>query len=410
MGSPAQAKNSIKLIREGAVGIVSSKKWLLTSKNDPEAGNTTPLINLSKRFNVSIDHNSLNFSAGSIFAIHSAILKEIFLKLNDSDFDFKDALDGTISHALERFSFILTTSSGLSNAYVNSINIKKIKSNNSIVKVSNPNSINFDREKPIQIIHPAHVSNHANRLWEILKDLGLSAKCVLRKPNSFLNPLDQSLHIILCANVFNRFPHNYIAYQLEQANSSWFTQDYLDKLNNSIEIWDYSKYNIESFKNSFNKPHIFMQLSSLTVPDIDLCRDRDIDVLFYGEVNSRRESFLNEIKKHVNLKIITNSNPIFGSSISSILKRTKIVLNHHFYENGQLEIFRAYESLSNGCKFISEISVDDTFHDLPILKYSTVEEAISLIKDSLLDQFNLEFKRDSTNDIKEAMLRLGYLL
>ena len=265
---------------------------------------------------------------------------------------------------------------------------------------------------PIVIIHTKQVANHAKRLEEILKSYGFTVSNRLLGPNSPIGKSSKDLHIVMCPNVFYDFPQNYIAYQFEQAHSKWFTQDYINKLNNSIEIWEYSEYNIQYFNGSFKKPHVYAPIGDLRVTDQDLSQNRDIDILFYGEfMNSpRRKQFLDEISKHKNIKIVDgfSNNNTFGNSITDLLKRTKVVLNHHFYENGQLEVVRLYEALSYGCKVVSEVSIDDSFHDLPILKYSNLDQALILLDQALTSDPPEKFIRDSSIHIKNGLSRLGF--
>lgn len=264
----------------------------------------------------------------------------------------------------------------------------------------------------IRIIHPKQVANHAIRLSELLTDLGFNVSLKMLSPNSPIGSSSPDLHIVMCANVFYDFPKDYIAYQFEQAHSSWFDRHYVEKLNGAIEIWDYSEYNIEYFKGSFKRPHIFIPLSSLSVDELTPWKSRDIDVLFYGEFlkSPRRSEFLTALKQKRDIKIVDGFTvESFGNNIKSLLARTKVVVNHHYYENGQLEVVRLYEAMSYGCKVVSEKSIDDQFHNLPISKYSTVEEADALISEALLTGELCQFTKDSSHYIKTALARLGFV-
>lgn len=262
----------------------------------------------------------------------------------------------------------------------------------------------------IKLIYTKQVANHAKNLEKILLTLGFKVISTLRAPGQ-LDPTDPDLHIVMCPNVFGSYPKNYIAYQFEQAHSSWFTQDYIHVLNNAIEIWEYSQYNISYFKNTFAKPHIYVPVGTVS-PEFDVDSTvRDIDVLFYGEFerSPRRSQFLSEISKLRKIHIVDGfANHKFSNEIVELLKRSKVVLNHHYYENGNLEVVRVYEALSHGCRVVSEVSVDDNFHDLPISKYSTVEEADEFIKLALADYKPIHFKRDQTPYVRSALSRLGF--
>jgi len=263
----------------------------------------------------------------------------------------------------------------------------------------------------INLIYTKQVANHAKNLENTLHDLGFIVKSIIKSPGSSLDPSDPNLHIVMCPNVFTDFPKNYIAYQFEQAHSSWFTKDYIHRLNCAIEIWDYSEYNINHFKGTFGRPHVFVPIGKIE-HDIDIFdQTRDIDVLFYGEYagSSRRSEFLNSISELRQIKIVDGfSVHKFGSDIAELLKRAKVVLNHHYYDNGNLEVVRVYEALSYGCKVVSEVSVDDNYHNLPILRYSSVTEADKQITAALADNTIHEFTKSNRAFIKSALSRLGF--
>jgi hypothetical protein len=287
--------------------------------------------------------------------------------------------------------------------------------NNAAVPISYENfkkySDKLTNTVQINLIYTKQVANHAKNLEKTLTELGFIVKSSIKSPGSALNPNDPNLHIVMCPNVFTDFPKNYIAYQFEQAHSSWFTKDYIHRLNCAIEIWDYSEYNINYFKGKFGRPHIFVPIGRVE-HDVDIVNQaRDIDVLFYGEYSgsSRRTEFLDSMRELRSIKVVDGfSVHKFGSDIVDILKRTKVVLNHHYYDNGNLEVVRVYEALSYGCKVVSEVSVDDNYHDLPILRYSSVTEADRLLKLALADNQVREFNKSNKAVIKSAMSRLGF--
>jgi hypothetical protein len=290
-----------------------------------------------------------------------------------------------------------------------------ISKNNAAVPISYENFRKYSGKPSntvqINVIYPKQVANHAKNLEKTLVELGFIVKSSIKSPGSALNSNDPNLHIVMCPNAFTDFPKNYIAYQFEQAHSSWFTKDYIHCLNCAIEIWDYSEYNINYFKGKFGRPHIFVPIGKVE-HSIDIFnQSRDIDVLFYGEYkgSSRRTEFLDNIKELRNVKVVDGFNVHkFGSDIVDLLKRTKVVLNHHYYDNGNLEVVRVYEALSYGCKVVSEVSVDDNYHDLPILRYSSVAEADKLLKLALSDNQIKEFNKSNKAFIKSAISRLGF--
>ena len=82
------------------------------------------------------------------------------------------------------------------------------------------------------------------------------------------------------------------------------------------------------------------------------CCEKDIDILFYGTISSeRRKGYLEELKKHFNMQVITKA---FGDEILPRIQRAKIVANIHYYENALLETTRISEALSMEAVIVSE--------------------------------------------------------
>lgn len=295
----------------------------------------------------------------------------------------------------------------------NLIEVKRKLKN--VEQVKRPTSFPYLGQRPegfkISVVYTKQVENQALLVSSVLKSLGFTVSNTLLPIWGQVPKTETDLYILFCANALKNIPNNYICYQFEQAHSNWFKDDYIRTLNGAIDIWDYSEYNINYFRGKFDAPHTFVKIGTPLSYNDDPT-NRDIDLLFYGEYHGsqRRKEFIEAVKsKYPNLTVIEGSNPKFGSSIVDLLKRTKIVLNHHYYNNGSLEVVRVYEALNNGCSVISEVSVDDQYHqDLPILKYSTIAQALDLIKTELSKYSPTKFVRDSKPTIKRAIARLGF--
>ena len=84
------------------------------------------------------------------------------------------------------------------------------------------------------------------------------------------------------------------------------------------------------------------------------------DVGFYGECDiERRIVFINAIKENYKVNLIYNC---YKENLIHELKKCKIIINIHYYENAILETTRIYESLSLNKLLISESSVDIENH------------------------------------------------
>lgn len=145
-----------------------------------------------------------------------------------------------------------------------------------------------------------------------------------------------------------------IVYNFEQIDSDslWVNDTYIDLLKSHI-VWDYSKRNIELLKNFNIHNTTYVPLGYVKqLSRIILEEEQDIDILFYGSLNPRREHILNQLKS-CGLKV-KNLFGIYGSERDNYIAKSKIVLNIHYYETKIFEIARISYLLSNGICVVSE--------------------------------------------------------
>jgi hypothetical protein len=192
-----------------------------------------------------------------------------------------------------------------------------------------------------KVYSPPHTKFAALHLVEQLIKLGHRAKFV-----QTINKYDPDIHILYNATSLHKFPKNYIVYQTEIHGSHYFNARYLRIIKGARAVWDYCCDNLHCYqhpKTSIVTPGVSIQGSNT----------RDIDFLFYGWVkgSERREKLVNQLQEEIGLKVVTNK---LCTDIWDILRRTKIVINVHFYDHSPLELFRINEALSFGCKVISE--------------------------------------------------------
>jgi len=211
------------------------------------------------------------------------------------------------------------------------------------------------------IIHTPHVLYIAMRLAREIERYGWSATLHSTMPTTF----DDDWYFVLCPQMFTTLPpgEKRICYQLEQTVSSrWITDSYVDVLENSFAVLDYSLTNIEYFSSRrIVYPHVYY------LP-VGACEDtykqaqrtdtpKDIDVLFYGDALSseRRRDLIDKIKRHYNVHV---ENDLFGSEMRNLIRRAKVVLNIHYYNDAILETPRIAECISNGVPVVSEKTED----------------------------------------------------
>lgn len=197
----------------------------------------------------------------------------------------------------------------------------------------------------IDILAVGHTSYVAKLLQGILHSAGIESNVFFQEPDVYEN----IPYIMICPQNFKHFPSVYIAFQMEQTVSQrWLTDEYIKILKNAYAIFDYSLVNIDYFSKD---PGLAKKL--YYVP-IDLCSEmaaqhcesteKEYDVLFYGALgNERRQTYLDRIGEFYNIKIISDC---FGDALYAEMKKAKIIVNIHYYENALLETTRLYETLS----------------------------------------------------------------
>jgi SAM-dependent methyltransferase len=209
------------------------------------------------------------------------------------------------------------------------------------------------------IMTTTHVLFIAHIIAEQLRKHGWNVDIVTEAPVGFKH----DWYIVLCPQMFEKLPpgEKRIAFQMEQSVSSrWFTQDYLNSLENSLAVLDYSLANIEFLASKgIAYPHVsYLPIgASSSFNQLNEKPEKTIDVLFYGDSNSspRRRTLLDALKEKYSVTIV---NEVFGLEMQSLIKQSKLVINLHYYENALLEMPRIQECLSLGVPVVSESTQD----------------------------------------------------
>ena len=242
--------------------------------------------------------------------------------------------------------------------------INKIRAMISEQPFYNSVGVNFDlnNQDKVFILTTRHCLYIANLIKDNLKKIDISADIIFEKPKFGFG---KGLHFVICPQMFNELPEAYVAYQLEQSVSSrWFTDDYINRLENSYAIFDYSLSNIDFLqkKGLYYQQIYFMPVdyNSSYESRYPNNEDEEYDVLFYGDVNNdRRKSFLSALGQKFKVKIVSE---VFGEKLYKELKKAKIIVNIHYYEDALLETTRLFECLSLGKMIVSETSSDINEH------------------------------------------------
>ena len=158
--------------------------------------------------------------------------------------------------------------------------------------------------------------------------------------------------------IAEQLPADTVVYNLEQidTDSVWLTDQYIDVLKR-FRVWDYSPSNAERLRGMGVPVEGVCRIGF--VPEfsqIDQSAEEDIDVLFYGALNPRRQAVLDELEKRgLNVVVAVNC---FGEARDRLVARSKVVLNIHYYEAKVLEMVRISYLLANGQCVVSEVGAD----------------------------------------------------
>ena len=151
------------------------------------------------------------------------------------------------------------------------------------------------------------------------------------------------------------FPSGSIIFNLEQVavNSAWNNPAYVEHLR-SFNVWDYSPRNIAYLKENCGLTRI-TEMPLGYVPEMTRLRGdfpQDIDVLFYGAINERRKTVLDDMTKEgFKMGVMPSGYGIFRDHA---IARAKIVLNIHYYTPAILEMARLGYLWANAKAVLSE--------------------------------------------------------
>lgn len=175
-------------------------------------------------------------------------------------------------------------------------------------------------------------------------------------------------------------PRKYIVYQMEQNNNLIFNDaNYINLLNNSYKIFDFSISN-DSYYKFLNKKVL---INPFPLPQKQLTFNPKFDILFYGQFNQRRLKILKYLSKKFNIIFKENC---LGNERDNLIKKCKIVINLHFYDNACLETCRINEVLKFNKIVISE---DTNVKDITNKKLYENYVIFTEIIDNKLSNINL---------------------
>ena len=204
---------------------------------------------------------------------------------------------------------------------------------------------------------------HSEAFREIAETLQFGLRSLGHTANIAENVIDRSAtnlllgaHLLLPQDV-KLVPPESIIYNLEQLGGPQLQPAYYE-LARQHQIWDYDRQNIEKWNAlGCTRPPVHVPVGY--VPELTRIAPasvQDIDVLFYGSLNPRRNRILNALKD-LGVKVHAVFG-VYGRERDALIARSKVVVNVHFYETKVLEVVRLSYLLANSKAIVTEGSPD----------------------------------------------------
>jgi hypothetical protein len=190
------------------------------------------------------------------------------------------------------------------------------------------------------------------------------------------------VYLNYCPNL-NESKNAFIYFNTEQLTRKSQLEKVLNNVKNSspIEIWDYSKINVEILKkNNIQAKYIDIVSPKSYINKLLSYKPQmyEYDVGFVGALSERRKKILKELIK--NEKKVFCKEHIYGEARDKELAKCKIIVNIHFNDDYQIfELARCEPWIQAGYIVISENSLEN---DVRVINTS-YENLVNEIKQNL---------------------------
>ena len=238
------------------------------------------------------------------------------------------------------------------------------------------------------LVHPA-MSEILGSLTRMLVDgareLGIDVTLTNSLPRGFAGRA-----LVLGANCFRMeelagLTADSVVFNVENTTSVFMTGDYLHILR-KFRVWDFDAKNAADLSRIIGKPVFHMKVFFVNrLARIFGTVDQDIDVLFYGTINDRRRTIIDQLAAR-DLRVEA-ADGVYGPPLDKLIARAKVVINIHYYINGRVEIIRLMDLLAHGKAIVTEVNAGealdtDLMGGVAAAPYeSLVQTALSLVRD-----------------------------
>lgn len=218
--------------------------------------------------------------------------------------------------------------------------------------------------RPPDFVHHQGYTGAAKLICAGLRRLGYRARVAENQMIYDATNIVVGAHY-LEADVADSLPANSIIYNTEMVVSHSPFLPALVPFVRRFETWDYNQANVQAWRARGVSERV-RWLRPGYIPEcttIDPATPTDIDAVFYGHLNARRQAVLQQLAGlNVRVQVLDN---VFGAERDAYIARAKLVLNIHSRPDSMLEIARVSQALSNHRVLVSEEGTrDDADADL----------------------------------------------
>jgi len=184
-----------------------------------------------------------------------------------------------------------------------------------------------------------------------------------------------------------------IIFQLESlVSENWADAKVnMPNLADADEVWEYDPINSDALTAAGvrNKIVPFSYTKSIDVGlDSGTC---DIDVLFYGFLNYRRTNILTPMQsKLYGRRSFVFAFGVHGEKLDHYIRRSKIILNMHAFDDQAQEQVRMLRPICNGKMVLSEHSKFNFYGDA-IVEFNSIDSLVRQIDHYVVDDRYREF-------------------
>jgi hypothetical protein len=231
----------------------------------------------------------------------------------------------------------------------------------------NKKLIYLEKKKIIIVVH-----NIISSIGEMLKNIinNLYPEYIVNIINhthyETTEALNEYIYIIITNNIEDiNLPKKYILWQVEQKKSGFFGDIYNNMLIKAKMIWEYSMCNVEKYQKYIDNTKICYAPLPFIRTSLDIQNYFEYDILFYGAKNERRHNILELLKNKYNICIAYD---VFNENRDLLIKKSKIIINLHYYDECSLETARINEVLKYNRLVLSEYPSNNDTHNVDLYK------------------------------------------